>query len=115
MLGGFRGLSLAITQSAIIRSIAPAGGAAVFDTSGMDEVSFSAVQLNGTVGSLVLTVQVEIAPGVWSAVPSGAVTVATAGTATDGIPVTTPRVRVVVTTAGTSGAFEVYMHGRTSV
>ena len=108
-------MSTTTTQSGIINSVATTGGAVVFDTSGFDEASFVAVQLNGTVGSLVLTVQVEIAPGVWSAVPSGAVTVSTAGVATDGVPVTTPRMRVVVTTAGTSGRYQIYMHGRAAV
>jgi hypothetical protein len=108
-------MSTTTTQSGRLRNIATPNDYIVFDTNGLDEVSFVALQQSGTNTGLVLTVQVEIGGGVWSAVPSGAVTVPITGVATDGVPVTTPRMRVAITTVGSSGVYDVYMHGRAAV
>lgn len=104
------------TQSGRIVSIANLGAAVVFITSGMSTVTFQAMAADAvTVGSLVLTVQVLIGPGTWAAVPSGAVTVSTSGAVTASITVVSPMMRVVVSTAGTSGPYDVFMYGQTAV
>lgn len=109
-------MSTTTTPTGRIRDISVAGASVEFGTSGIDNVQFSALVGPGaTVGSVVLTVQIQLSLGIWQAVPTGAVTVNTNGTLTASIAVLWPRMRVYVSTAGTSGVVDVYMHGRTAV
>ena len=109
-------MSTTTTQTQRIRDISAIGSRVEFATTGLDEVTFQAVLVPGaTVGALVLTVQVRIAPGEWEAVPSGAVTVSTTGVISTSTTVTTESMGVLVSTAGTSGVADIYMHGRAAV
>ena len=109
-------MSIPETQNARILNISIASSVVLFPTAGNDSVWFQTIPVNGaSVGSLALAVRAQIAPGKLVAPPTGAVVVPVTGAFSSSVTVIAPEMGVYITTAGTSGAIDIYMHGRAAV